>query len=174
MIQYDTDPIQFTCHEGEEWMIQPWKGQYGMVLYGSEVGVYKKYTDRNAEHYDCAKDEDLLMMEMDLYKYNYDTQEWEHSFHRPYRSFWWITGFKFGYVRMVNPFEAQSFNTYRDLYIDARITMLDFDMLNAFKAALDKQIAKEKAAGMTRMSYTVGDAPRSATGGCLDIYLKFQ
>ncbi|MBQ7597893.1 MAG: DUF4474 domain-containing protein [Clostridia bacterium] len=174
MIQYDTDPIQFTCHEGEEWMIQPWKGQYGMVLYGSEVGVYKKYTDRNAEHYDCAKDEDLLMMEMDLYKYNYDTKEWDHAFHRPYGSYWWITGFKFGYVRMVNPFEAQSFNTYRDLYIDARITLLDFDMLNAFKAALDKQIAKEKAAGMTRMSYTVGDAPKGETGGSLDIYLKFQ
>ena len=174
MIQYDTDPIQFVCHEGEQWMIQPWKGQYGMVLYGGEVGVYKKYTERDADHYDCAKDDDLLMMEMDLYKYNYDTQQWDHAFHRPYGSYWWITGFKFGYLRMVNPLQAQSFNTYRDLYIDVRITLLDFDMFNAFKAALDQQIAKEKASGMTRMSYTTGDAPKGTSTGNLDLYIKFQ
>ena len=174
MIQYDTDPLQFTCHEGEQWMIQPWKGQYGMVLYGGEVGVYKKYTEREADHYDCAKDEDLLMMEMDLYRYNSETKEWEKAFHRPYGSYWWITGFKFGYLRMVNPFEAQSFNTYRDLYIDVRITLLDFDMFNAFKAALDAQIAKEKASGTARLAYTTGKAPKGTSTGNLDIYLKFQ
>ena len=174
MIQYDTDPIQFTCHEGEQWMIQPWKGQYGMVLYGGEIGVYKKYTERDADHYDCAKDEDMLMMEMDLYKYNYDTQSWDHAFHRPYGSYWWITGFKFGFVRFVNPLEAQSFRTYKDIYIDARITLMDFDMFNAFRAMLDAQIAKEKKSGDAHMSYSVGDAPKGTSTGPLDIYLKFQ
>ena len=174
MIQYDTDPIQFTCHEGEEWMIQPWKGQYGMVMYGGEIGVYKKYTERDAEHYDCARDEDMLMMEMDLYTYNYDTQSWDHAFHRPYGSYWWITGFKFGYIRFVNPLEAQSFKTYKDIYIDARITLLDFDMFNAFRSMLDAQIAKEKKTGDAHMSYTVGEAPKGTSTGTLDIYLKLQ
>ena len=174
MIQYDTDPIQFTCHEGEEWMIQPWKGQYGMVLYGGEIGVYKKYSERDADHYDCARDEDMLMMEMDLYKYNYDNQSWDHAFHRPYGSYWWITGFKFGFVRFVNPLEAQSFRTYKDIYIDARITMMDFDMFNAFKAMLDAQIAKEKKLGDAHMSYTIGEAAKGTSTGPLDIYLKFQ
>ncbi len=174
MIQYDTDPIKFTCHEGEEWMIQPWKGQYGMVMYGGEIGVYKKYTERDAEHYDCAKDEDMLMMEMDLYKYNSETKSWEHSFHRPYGSYWWITGFKFGYVRFVNPLEAQAFRTFKDIYIDSRITMLDFDMFNAFRNMLDQQIAKEKKTGEVHMSYTIGQAPNGTCTGPLDIYLKFQ
>ena len=174
MIQYDTDPIKFTCHEGEQWMIQPWKGQYGMVLYGGEVGVYKKYSDRTAEHYDCANDDDLLGMEMDLYKYNIDTQTWDHAFHRPYGSYWWITGFKFGFLRMVTPLAAQEFKTYKDLYLDVRITMKDFDMYNAFKAALDAQIAKEKPSGFSHFSYTTGTAPSGTVTGNLDLYIKFQ
>jgi len=135
MIQYDTKPIKFK-YQGRDWMIQPWKGQYGMVLYGGEVGVYVKYTDRAAEHYDCAKDSDLLRMAMSFYRYDADTKEWVHEFDRPYGTYWWITGFTPGFIRFVTPSKAQNFNNYPDLRLDMRITMKDFEMLQSFTAAL--------------------------------------
>lgn len=92
---YDTFRVYFdygTYEDGtpKQWMIQPWKGQYGMVLYGAELGVYTKSTDRVTPHYDCADDNDLVGMEMTVYK---DEKE---AFTRPYDQYWWVTGFKPG------------------------------------------------------------------------------
>lgn len=91
----DTFRVYFTygkCDDGtdKEWMLQAWKGQYGMVLYGAEFGVYTKSADRVTPHYDCAADEDLLGMEMVVY---FEEKE---SFKLPYDKYWWITGFKPG------------------------------------------------------------------------------
>lgn len=168
MIQYDTHPVQFTCHEGEKWMIQPWKGQYGMIFYGGEVGVYKDYQGREAPIYDCARDDDMLMMEMDAYQYLSESKEWVKSFHRPYGSYWWITGFKFGYIRMVNPLEAQAFKTFPDLRLDYHITMLDFDMRNAFVAELNRMIEEQKATGNARYKLEPYDK------NSLDLYIVYQ
>lgn len=92
---YDTFRVFFdygTYEDGtvKQWMIQPWKGQYGMVLYGAELGVYTKPETRVTPHYDCASDEDLLGMTMTVYK---DEKE---AFTMPYDMYWWITGFKPG------------------------------------------------------------------------------
>ncbi len=92
---YDTFRIYFeygTYEDGsaKEWMLQGWKGQYGMVLYGAELGVYTKSPDRVTPHYDCAADEDLLGMEMSVYK------DEELAFTHPYKMHWWTTGFKPG------------------------------------------------------------------------------
>lgn len=92
---YDTFRVFFdygTYEDGttKQWMIQPWKGQYGMVLYGAELGVYTKPETRVTPHYDCAADEDLLGMQMTVYK---DEKE---AFTMPYDMYWWITGFKLG------------------------------------------------------------------------------
>ena len=153
MIQYDTERFKFT-HQGMDWMIQPWKGQYGMILYGGEVGVYVKYTERDAEHYDCAKDDDMLQMAMSFYRYDSESQEWKHEFDRPYGTYWWITGFTPGFIRFTTPGQAQSFNNYPDLRMDMRITMKDFEMLEGMTKAL-----KEKKVG-----YTVSG---------LDVYFSF-
>ena len=79
-------------------MIQVWKGQYGLVLVGAEVGVYTKPKDRQLEHYECAADEDLLRMEMEVQRL--DTVDgkstWNRLLYRPYDEYWWITGFVFG------------------------------------------------------------------------------
>ncbi|MBR3552656.1 MAG: DUF4474 domain-containing protein [Clostridia bacterium] len=153
MIQYDTTRIKFK-YQGRDWMIQPWKGQYGMVLYGGEVGVYVKYTDRDAEHYDCAADDDRLMMAMSLYRYDSDKQEWVHEFDRPYGTYWWITGFTPGFIRFTTPGKAQSFQTYPDLRLDVRVTMKDFEMLQGVTKAL-KEL----------------DMPYTVSG--LDVYFSF-
>ena len=113
-----------------DWMIQLWKGQYGWVLYGSEIGIYNKEKSRPVEHYTCANDEDMLQMSMVLWekaKNPMGGTYWKRSFGRPYERQWWHTGFVFG--NMIGRYD-------NDLKMEARITMRDFDMLNAFVASL--------------------------------------
>ena len=111
-------------------MIQLWKGQYGWVLYGSEIGIYNKEKSRPVEHYTCANDEEMLQMSMTLWekaKNPMGGTYWKKSFGRPYEKQWWHTGFVFG--NMIGRYD-------NDLKMEARITMRDFDMLNAFVASL--------------------------------------
>ncbi|MBE6783332.1 MAG: DUF4474 domain-containing protein [Ruminococcaceae bacterium] len=136
---YDTFRVFFeygTYKEGEldgvpagtpkQWMIQPWKGQYGMVLYGSELGVYTKPDTRETPHYDCANNADRLPMSMTVYK---DEKE---AFSMPYKEHWWITGFKPGaltnYTDMTKP--------HSQLTIKFAIDFPTSDMANLFAAGL--------------------------------------
>ena len=41
MMYYDTVRTTFE-YGGKEWMIQTWKGQYGVMFVGGEVGVYTR------------------------------------------------------------------------------------------------------------------------------------
>ena len=82
---YDTKRIEFV-YDNREWMIQIWKGQYGMTA-GAEVGLYKRDPERNFQ-YDCADDEDPIEMQFDFY--NQD----EFVFSRGPEKHWWLTGFK--------------------------------------------------------------------------------
>ncbi len=103
---FDTFRVKFNYGKNpdgsdKEWMVQPWKGQYGMIAYGGEIGIYSKSADRLTPHYDCANDDDLVGMEMTIYK------DKEVAFTRPYDKHWWITGFKLGaltdYTNMSKP-----------------------------------------------------------------------
>lgn len=125
-INYNTDRYKFTA-DGKDWMIQLWKGQYGLVFYGGEVGVYTKPLDRAVDHYDCAADEDMLRMSVNLYYYDKAKEQWEFRFERPYGLYWWCTGFKLGN-------NGYDFSVYR---MDIRITMKSFDMLKGLTAAMD-------------------------------------
>ncbi len=82
---YDTKRIEFV-YDDREWMVQIWKGQYGMTS-GAEVGLYNRDPERNFQ-YDCADDEDLIEMQFDFY--NQD----EFVFSRGPEKHWWLTGFK--------------------------------------------------------------------------------
>lgn len=82
---YDTKRIEFN-YKGKEWMIQIWKGQYGMTC-GAEVGLYNRDPERNFQ-YDCADDEELIEMQFDFYNQN------EFVFSRGPEKHWWLTGFK--------------------------------------------------------------------------------
>ena len=46
-------------YEGKDWMIQIWKGQYGMTA-GAEIGIYNK-TDKIMQ-YDCVSEDEFLEM----------------------------------------------------------------------------------------------------------------
>ncbi len=126
-ISFDTVRVKFDYGD-KNWMLQFWKGQYGLAFYGAEIGVYTKPMDRNLDHYDCASDDEKLMMSMDLYNSGV------HKFNRPYGAYWWCTGFTPGNI----------FGAFHNLRVDARITMKDYDMLSAVKRALDSdEVSKE-------------------------------
>ena len=69
LLEYDYIRIFFT-YENKDWMIQFWKGQYGMIFYGGEVGVYNRAHSEEGVNdwtfYGCAKEEDWLAMDMTL------------------------------------------------------------------------------------------------------------
>ena len=120
---YDTFRCKFTS-DGKDWMIQFWKGQYGLVFLGCEIGVYNKPEGRTPEHYDCASDEDSLYMSMTFYR------KGEERFSRNYAKYWWCTGFV--------PGTLDSFKDRSELSMECRITMKSEDMLDGFCKALVK------------------------------------
>lgn len=125
-IVIETARIKFKNYHDKDWMIQLWKGNYGFILYGAEIGIYNKPKEREIEHYDCANDEDMLQMEMVLYErlgiLDTGLTHWGEVFRRPYQRQWWHTGFVLG-----NMMADKRYDT--DLRVYAKITMRDYEML---------------------------------------------
>ena len=109
-------------YDDKDWMIQFWKGQYGYVFVGAEIGVYTKPISRTAEFYDCASDEDSLYMSMTCYRNGSEI------FSRDYSLYWWCTGFV--------PGTLKSFSDRSELSVKCRITLKDYKMLLAFTGSL--------------------------------------
>ena len=120
-IYMDTMRAKFR-YGNKDWMIQFWKGQYGLAFVGSEIGVYTKPLDRAAEHYDAANDDDALYMACTCYR------DGEIIFSREYGKYWWCTGFI--------PGQLDNFSDRSELAVKCRITMKDSNMLLAFCNAL--------------------------------------
>ncbi len=121
VMYYDTLRCYFT-YDNKDWLIQFWKGQYGWIFIGQEIGVYNKPTDRAINHYDCASDEDSLYMSMTGYR------KGEEIFTRDYAKYWWCTGFV--------PGQLDNMQDRSELTMKARITLKDYEMLIAFCASL--------------------------------------
>lgn len=130
LLEYDYVRVFFE-YEGKDWMIQLWKGQYGLVFYGSEIGVYNKpHTDKKDNlftFYSCPAEEDWLKMSMTLYHENL-RGEYEREFTRPYDDYWWCTGFKDGHLRIEEPAD--------ELKMSSRITFKDKEMRKLFTQGL--------------------------------------
>lgn len=115
----DCEPIYFD-YDNKHWLIEFWKGQYGMTA-GCEVGVYiSKGLDLNIEgvfngtFYEAADEEDNLEISYVLYKNK------KQMFTRQDRH-WWLTGFKLGDFAQPN-----------ELSMDIKIVFKDNLMQNAF------------------------------------------
>lgn len=112
-----SEPIYFE-YEGKRWMIEFWKGQYGITT-GAEVGVYVE-KERNEEKdpedvfYQCVSEEEELPISMVLYKNG------KRMFQRN-RNHWWLTGFSLG-----------EFSWPAELMLEVSLTFPDFGMLEAF------------------------------------------
>jgi len=131
----DCEPIYFN-YADKRWMIEFWKGQYGMTT-GAEIGVY--YTSDpdinipglfSGTFYHCAKDEDRINMSFILRK-NGNILFTRTGYH------WWLTGFKLG-----------EFSQPSELSMDIMLDLHDRQMTEAFVRGL-------KEAGYTEEEYGV-------------------
>ena len=87
VISYDTIRVYFN-YAGKDWMIQLWKGQYGFVLLGGEVGVYnRKEGLSSTSYFNCASDDERLPISLQVAK------DGKTLFTRQAQESWWMTGF---------------------------------------------------------------------------------
>lgn len=121
----DCEPIYFE-YNGRRWLIEFWKGQYGMNT-GGEVGIY--YTSGpdlnipgvfNGTFYNCVKDEDCINMSY-VFRKNGNLLFTRSGYH------WWLTGFKLG-----------EFSKPSQLSMDIVLDLYDRKMAEAFVNALEK------------------------------------
>ncbi len=121
-LEYDYIRI-FFVYEDKDWMLQMWKGQYGFIFYGSEIGIYNRpHVDDGMSEwtfFNCPGESDWLNMEMTLYHQQLNG-EYVREFSREYDKYWWCTGFKNGHLRQQEPAD--------ELCVEARITFKDAEM----------------------------------------------
>lgn len=120
-IYMDTMRLKFE-YGGKDWLIQFWKGQYGYLFIGNEIGVYTKPKDRAVDHYDAASNNDALFMSMTGYRNG------EEMYTREYGKYWWCTGFV--------PGRLESFADRSEISVTCRITAKDYAMLVSICGAL--------------------------------------
>ena len=122
LLEYDYIRVFFT-YENKDWMLQMWKGQYGLVFYGGEIGIYnKEHSDKGVNawtFFNCPAEEDWLNMEMTLWHEDINGN-WNREFTREYDKYWWCTGFKNGHLRQEEPAD--------ELRLTGRITLKDAEM----------------------------------------------
>ena len=128
---YNTIRLKFE-YDNLEWMIQIWKGQYGWVFIGAEIGVYTRSSSLPLDFYICADDEHMLNMSM-VVRHN-DVS----IIRRPYEKYWWCTGFVPGMLPSAILGAATGNIDTSSLTMNARITMKDEEMRDAFCKALEK------------------------------------
>ncbi|MBR3819239.1 MAG: DUF4474 domain-containing protein [Clostridia bacterium] len=139
MMFYDTVRTKFV-YDNKEWLVQIWKGQYGYAFVGGEVGIYTRKVGSGGTHYNCAKKEDWLKMEMCFMWDEYQTGEYRPVFNRPYTDYWWCTGFVVGFDGGTNRHQFR---------LVTHITFKDAEMADAFCEAFEKNGFK-RVSSLTR------------------------
>lgn len=89
---FDCEPIYFN-YQGRTWMIELWKGQYGINT-GGEIGIYHADTILTPEQFDSTlfssvSAEQMLPISMQLYLHGRQLFSWCYAH-------WWLTGFCMG------------------------------------------------------------------------------
>ena len=83
---YDTKRIYLT-YGGKDWLFQIWKGIY-WISNGAELGIYNRPEQQiKTTFYECAPDEDMMVMSLELY------QGSRKIFAREPQLHWWVIGF---------------------------------------------------------------------------------
>ncbi len=146
LLEYDYIRVFFT-YEDKDWMLQMWKGQYGMIFYGGEIGIYNRpHSEKGVNDwtmYNCPAEEDWLDMEMTLYHCE-KNGTWKREFTREYGKYWWCTGFKNGHLRKEEP--------ANELRMVGRITFKDEEMQkivsDGFKECGLKEVESKDSIGL--------------------------
>lgn len=117
----DCQPVYFD-YEGKTWLIEFWKGQYGINT-GCELGIY--HADgivppaaRKTTIFSAVSEDEYLDMSIELFRYGREVANMR-SRH------WWLTIFSMGL-----------FSRPKDLFMKIRINFPDIKMRNAFVEGL--------------------------------------
>ncbi len=150
-ITYDTIRVYFD-YDGLQWMIQYWKGQYGLVLVGAEIGIYNRPASSTpSTHYNCADDETKLLQSMNVYRCETSSSnEFSLIFSRSPSYTWWCTGFVPGTLAFAK-YNVDADYTNR-LRVDSKLTLKTPEMAQAFIEGLKNvtTIYNNAADGTTR------------------------
>lgn len=126
----DCEPVHFS-YAGKRWLIEFWKGQYGMTS-GAEVGIYNtEWPNLNipgvfdGTFYNCASNKERLYMGFILYKNGEEIM-------RRKDNHWWLTGFRLG-----------EHSSPSELSMDIYINFSSRAMKDAFLGGLQKIGYKE-------------------------------
>ncbi len=147
-ITYDTMRVYFE-YDGLEWMIQYWKGQYGMILIGAEIGTYNRPVGSTAStHYNCASDELKMLQSMDVYRRESTTSnKFNKVFSRSPAFTWWCAGFIPGTLG------AGKYNVTAEetamLRVDSKLTLHTPEMAQAFMQGL-REVTQVEYNGIER------------------------
>ncbi len=121
----DCEPVYFE-YEDKKWLIEFWKGQYGITT-GGEVGVYYLPKRTLAEEilepelvYRAVEDEEMLRIQTVLWK-NGRRLYYRRGYH------WWLTGFVLG-----------EYASPRELELDIELTFPNAPMRDAFLEGLHR------------------------------------
>ncbi len=112
-----SEPIYFE-YGHRRWMIEFWKGQYGVTT-GAEVGIYVekekgRQKDPSEVFYQCVSKEDEIPISMILYKNG------KRLFQRE-KTHWWLAGFSLG-----------EFSWPAELMLEVSLNFPNLEMLEAF------------------------------------------
>ena len=123
---FDCEPVYFD-YDGRTWLIELWKGQYGINT-GGEIGIYRAdrlVPPRETEqaHFESVPDSQMLPLTIELSR-RIDAHGLAPVFSVDFLH-WWLAGFRMG-----------EFSRPRDLVMRASITFPDECMLSAFTNAL--------------------------------------
>lgn len=133
LLEYDYVRVYFT-YDNKDWMIQMWKGQYGLLFFGSEMGIYRKDSSDKAPglftFYGCPNEDEWIKMEMTLYHDEAGNGNYVRQLTRDYGDYWWCTGFKPGHLRREEP--------ARELRMTGRLTLKNQEMTDLFIEGLKK------------------------------------
>lgn len=118
---YNTKRIFFE-YGGKDWMIQIWKGNYVFNMFvGGEVGLYNRPDGQLGMFYNCATDEEMMPVSIDVY-------DGEQTYvKRDAFLTWWATGF-----HLADKVEPDS------LTLESSLTFPDQEMCDAFVEAASK------------------------------------
>lgn len=154
-------PVYFD-YSGKTWLIELWKGQYGINT-GGEVGVYHaKRTvspDRySVTHFDSVPDEEMPLIQCRL-------ERAEQEIYTLYRRHWWLTGFHMG-----------TFSRPANLRMFATLTFQEPEMAQAFYTGLVDSGVPETKYRIWRNSVYVrmdADSKQAAAGGIYRRWVQF-
>ena len=128
-VTYATMRVKFQ-YAGQDWMIQLWKGRYGLLILGGEIAVLKKPVKQQAEHYLPAEPTEELAMSMDVYQHSFLDGSTKKLLSRSTKSDWWFNGFL--------PASFHEHNKKEEIILVGSITFPEKEMQQAFEASLAK------------------------------------